>query len=164
MPNFHKSCPNMISLEKWRILTPLQKLPNNVGNLGKIIVAIGFEWLPKVQKITQSGHTGSYLKLNTGGVQSRDSHRDPLHPLVTTQASFDDCLSLRLLNWVVLCTNGPMWLELRSRTANGRWRLVSAQLSNELGYCPSCTDSIVLPLHKHNSLPLGQMQAFLSFY
>ena len=38
------------------ILTPLQKLPNNVGNLGKIIVATGFEWLPKVQKITQSGH------------------------------------------------------------------------------------------------------------
>ena len=40
----------MISLEKWMILTTLQKLPNNVGNLGKIIVATGFEWLPKVQK------------------------------------------------------------------------------------------------------------------
>ena len=26
--------------------------------LGKIIVATGFEWLPKVQKIAQSGHTG----------------------------------------------------------------------------------------------------------
>ena len=39
------------------ILTPLQKLPNNVGNLGKIIVATSFEWLPKVQKIAQSGHT-----------------------------------------------------------------------------------------------------------
>ena len=32
------------------ILTPLQKLPNNVGNLGKIIVTTGFECLPKVQK------------------------------------------------------------------------------------------------------------------
>ena len=40
----------MISLEKWMILTPLQKLPNNVGDLGKIIVATSFEWLPKVQK------------------------------------------------------------------------------------------------------------------
>ena len=28
-----------------------------MGDLGKIIVATGFEWLPKVQKITQSGHT-----------------------------------------------------------------------------------------------------------
>ena len=28
------------------VLTPLQKLPNNVGNLGKIIVATCFEWLP----------------------------------------------------------------------------------------------------------------------
>ena len=41
------------------ILTPLQKLPRNVGDLGKIIVAKGFEWLPKVQIIAQSGHTGS---------------------------------------------------------------------------------------------------------
>ena len=32
------------------ILTPLQKMPNNVGDLGKIIVATSFEWLPKVQK------------------------------------------------------------------------------------------------------------------
>ena len=47
----------MISLEKWMILTTLQKLPNNVGNLGKIIVATSFEWLPKVQKIARSGHT-----------------------------------------------------------------------------------------------------------
>ena len=39
------------------IYTPLQKLPYNVGYLGKIIVATGFEWLPKVQKIAQSSHT-----------------------------------------------------------------------------------------------------------
>ena len=49
----------MISLEKWMKLTRLQKLPNNVGNLGKMIVATGFELLPKVQKIAQSGHTGT---------------------------------------------------------------------------------------------------------
>ena len=60
MPNVYKSCPKKISLEKWIILTPLQKLPNNVGNLGKMIVAIGFELLPKVQKIAQSGHTAYY--------------------------------------------------------------------------------------------------------
>ena len=46
----------MISLEKLKILTHLQKLLNNVGDLGKIIVATGFEWLSKVQKIAQSGH------------------------------------------------------------------------------------------------------------
>ena len=32
------------------ILTPLQKLPYNVVDLGKIFVATGFEWLPKVKK------------------------------------------------------------------------------------------------------------------
>ena len=47
----------MISLEKLKILIPLLKLPKNVGDLGKLIVAIGFEMLPKVQKIAQSGHT-----------------------------------------------------------------------------------------------------------
>ena len=31
------------------ILKPLEKLPKNVGDLGKLIVAKGFEWLPKVQ-------------------------------------------------------------------------------------------------------------------
>ena len=36
----------MISREKKKILTPLQKLPTTVGNLGKIIVATGFEKLP----------------------------------------------------------------------------------------------------------------------
>ena len=39
------------------ILTPLQKLPKNVKDLGKLIVAKGFKKLPKVQKIAQSGHT-----------------------------------------------------------------------------------------------------------
>ena len=39
----------MISLEKIKILTPLQKLPKNVGDLGKLIVAPGFEKWPKVQ-------------------------------------------------------------------------------------------------------------------
>ena len=34
---------------KIKILTPLQKLPKNVGDLGKLIVAKGFEKLPKVQ-------------------------------------------------------------------------------------------------------------------
>ena len=32
------------------ILTPSQKMPNNVGDLGKINIATNFEWLPKVQK------------------------------------------------------------------------------------------------------------------
>ena len=47
----------MIALEKWMILAPLQKVPKNVGYLGKLIVAKGFKKLPKVQKIANSGHT-----------------------------------------------------------------------------------------------------------
>ena len=51
----------MVSLEKWMILTPLQKLPKNEEDWGKLIVAKGFKRLPKVQNIAQSGHTGCYL-------------------------------------------------------------------------------------------------------
>ena len=47
-PNVYKSCPKIISLEI-KILTPLQKLPKNVGYSGKLIVATGFKNLPKVQ-------------------------------------------------------------------------------------------------------------------
>ena len=39
----------MISLKIGNILTPLQKFPKNVGNVGKIIVDTGSEKLPKVQ-------------------------------------------------------------------------------------------------------------------
>ena len=41
----------MISLEKLKILTPVQKLPKNVGNLGKLSVAKGFKNLLKVYKL-----------------------------------------------------------------------------------------------------------------
>ena len=44
------------------ILRPLQKLPNNVGDLGNIIVAVSFECLPKVQKIAKSGHTARHIQ------------------------------------------------------------------------------------------------------
>ena len=35
----------------------LKKLPKNVRDLGKLIVAKGLKKLPKVQKIAQFGHT-----------------------------------------------------------------------------------------------------------
>ena len=47
----------MMSLEKRQIYTPLQKVPKNVRDLGKLFVAKGFKKVPKVQKIAQSGHT-----------------------------------------------------------------------------------------------------------
>ena len=44
----------MTSLEKLKSLTSLQKLPKNVGDLGKLVVAKSFKKLPQ---IAQSGHT-----------------------------------------------------------------------------------------------------------
>ena len=54
----------MISQEKLRILTPLRKLPKNVRDLGKLIVAKGLKKLPKVQKIAQSGQTERNIRSN----------------------------------------------------------------------------------------------------
>ena len=51
----------MISLENLKIVTPLQKLLKNLGDLGKLIVSKGFNKLPKVQLIAQSGHTGHHV-------------------------------------------------------------------------------------------------------
>ena len=42
-------------------------MDSNVGDLGKIIVATGFEWFSKVQKIAQSGHTAQILLPTTIG-------------------------------------------------------------------------------------------------
>ena len=39
----------MILVEKLKILTRLQKLPKNVGDVGKLFVSKGFKKLPKVQ-------------------------------------------------------------------------------------------------------------------
>ena len=36
LPNVYKNCPKKISLEKWLILTPLQKLPYECGRFGQI--------------------------------------------------------------------------------------------------------------------------------
>ena len=59
------------------ILTPLQKLPKHVAHLGKIIVATGFEWLPKVLKIAKSGHTALTLMNFTEVTSARGPSPQP---------------------------------------------------------------------------------------
>ena len=53
----------MISQEKSKILTPLQKLPKNVGELGKLIDAKGFQKLPNL--VTLKGHNNAKLNFLT---------------------------------------------------------------------------------------------------
>ena len=62
------------------ILTPLQKLPKNEEDWGKLIVAKGFKKLPQVQNITQSGHTGCLLCLHC--------HKHNSLPLWPIQSSY----------------------------------------------------------------------------
>ena len=57
--------PKIDYTKKWKILTSLQNLPKNVGDLGKLNVAKGFKKLPKIQKIAKSGHTGAKKHFST---------------------------------------------------------------------------------------------------
>ena len=50
MPNVFKSCPKMILLENWKFLLTYQKLPRNMSNLGKLIVATALKTCPKCNK------------------------------------------------------------------------------------------------------------------
>ena len=68
----------MVSLEKWIILTPLQNLHKNGEDWGKLIVAKGFKRLPKVQNITQSGHTASNHFLDNLAESGRWKYKDRL--------------------------------------------------------------------------------------
>ena len=75
---FYKSWSKMISLEKWYILTHLQKLPKNVGDLGKLIAAKGFEKLPKLQKIAQSVHKACHNLRNNIGIEVNNYFFNPI--------------------------------------------------------------------------------------
>ena len=77
------------------ILTPLQKLPKNVEDLGKLIVAKGLKKLPKVKKIAQSGHTeigSQVLKISNARIKFDFSLSCCLGiKLFTKLHSYDQC-------------------------------------------------------------------------
>ena len=60
----------MISLEKWYILTPTQKLSKNVRDLGKLIVPKGLKSCPKSNKspnlVTLVAVAVAYLRIQRG--------------------------------------------------------------------------------------------------
>ena len=65
-------------------MAPLLKLPKNVGDLGKFIVAKGFKKLPKVQKIANSGHTG------VGVEGTHDDHKIPRPTIIKISFAGDN--------------------------------------------------------------------------
>ena len=68
----------MVILEKLKILTPLQKLPRNVGDLGKLIVAL--------KSCTKSNKSPNLVTLARG-------HRPKIFPnLVRTIHNEKQCL------------------------------------------------------------------------
>ena len=73
----------MISLENDRFYT-FTKMPQNVGDLGKLNFATCFKKLPKVQKIVQSGHTVHKLLLVINGWGKSAYSAQTLYTLWTT--------------------------------------------------------------------------------
>ena len=70
------------------ILAPLQKLPTNASNFGKVIFATGFELLPKVQKIAQSDHTALYAGAVNVFALAYLSKHSPVPQLSPTSSQF----------------------------------------------------------------------------
>ena len=63
----------MIPLEKLKILTPLQKLPKNVGDVGKLIAAKGFEKFLKIRQNIKFQHLSkiwknTYIQMSTNAI------------------------------------------------------------------------------------------------
>ena len=77
----------MISAEKWKILQPLPKLPKNVGNLGKIIVATGFKKLPNLV-ILVSSLSSNWKKFPPATTTLADHFSDYFETLVTYCLNF----------------------------------------------------------------------------
>ena len=98
--NVYKSCPKIISPEKWLILTSLQKLRKNGGDLNKLIFAKGFKKLPKVQKIAQSGH--------------------PAHIVSTSRRNTITATPTATLGSLILPTS-PSWRQQRDRIDSNDW-------------------------------------------
>ena len=73
-------------------MTTLQKLPKNVGDLGKLIVAKEFKKLPKV---AQSGHTDAKVAATLG----KQGHQS------------DNFMSI----YLSFCRWGPLWLPSGAR-------------------------------------------------
>ena len=74
------------------ILTALQKLPKNGEDWGKLIIAKGFKKLPKVQNITQSGHT-ALTPSHTTVTVSFESRRP--RSLVSKNGDFADMAKMK---------------------------------------------------------------------
>ena len=55
---------------------------------------------------------------------------------------------------------GRLWSSL---VEGDEW-LLQPNCQTNFIYCPSLSVSIILAFHKHNSLPLGPLWAFISFY
>ena len=97
----------MISLEKLAIFTPLQKLPYHLGDLGKTIVATGFEKLPKVQQIAQPGHTDCRMSKCEEQKGANDHHHDDIFHLMEHYLVEGLLVSISNTGSLHFSTNGP---------------------------------------------------------
>ena len=140
----------MVSLEKWMILTPLQKLPKNGEDWGKLFVAKGFKMLPKVQNITQSGHTGHEYLILSRRVSGR----------VTTWLNLSLPPSVDLDHNIAICvwwkpfkpTPFSCTRVLCCTFCHQLFRCVAIQIHCTASYRPSCAQSftfclILIPLN-----------------
>ena len=106
----------MISPEILKILTPLQKLPKNVGDLGKLIVAKGFKNLPKVNKSPTLVTLPSCSLLNSPGEFCPD-HSVTQERIKKTDRKISSPLYLKHIGEIIPCCNNFLYVPSRPNNA-----------------------------------------------
>ena len=82
--------------------------------------------------------------------------------IVKRTRSGRDCTILKNNVWLV--NNLISSIRLSKLNCSGIYFKQTAQMSNKFGHCPSWTVSVVISFHKYNSLQVGLIHAFISFY
>ena len=96
-------------------IATFKKLPKNVGDLGKLIVAKDFKKLPKVQKIVISGHNGHHFKCPQRVSMNLCTSHTHFHSTCLSDhfnMNFIDMTSFIRLIFVLSCVSlsHPFWL------------------------------------------------------
>ena len=126
-----------------QLYSPLLKVQQSFGKLS--LVKMSCDELSRGPSKSLWTKT-NFMQNFVGSVKMRNFNRKPFRKLSFGIASNEIVNSERPNSEIISKKTDNVW----SVTANGRWRLVAAQLSIKFGYCPSCPVSMALWFHKNN--------------
>ena len=133
------------ALKFWPTFTKAQLWQNKFYNIDPMIVLLLFAFRPS--------NVDAFVRLSENWALNISTNQSVIN--------YSNQLIFESAPWFLGSWHPAIYV--RNATANGRWKLVSAQLSNKCGYRPSCI-VYIFAISLNNSLPLGKIQAYIAFY